>query len=222
MATMPTRELKIGAIIEKTMTVIEHNALPALIFVAALVAVQCPITYFTVTAGALSKVAVTLLTIVISVVASYLLLTTMIRRTGLLSRTKDDVFLTYFGLAILSAMAILVGMILLIIPALFLMARWSIAQPLVVARGDGVKQAFAESWQKTSGSEFQIIIAVLVLIIPLTAISILCGVLLDKASVVGIVVAQIATSGASVASVAMGVALYGMIVGVPKVAAPAA
>jgi membrane-anchored glycerophosphoryl diester phosphodiesterase (GDPDase) len=158
---------------------------------------------------------------VISVVASFLLLNTMIRRTGLLSRTREDVFLTYFGLAVLSAIAILIGMILLILPALFLMARWSIAQPLVVARGDGVKQAFAESWGKTSGSEFQIIVAVIVLVIPLTAISVLCGVLLDKASVVGIVVAQIATGGASVASVSMGVALYGMIIGVPRPAAAA-
>lgn len=222
MATAAPRELKIGAIIDKTMSVLERNAVPALIFVAALVVVQCPITYLTVTAGALSKLAVTLLTVVISVVASYLLLNTMIRRTGLLSRTREDVFLTYFGLAILSALAIMVGMILLVIPALFLMARWSIAQPLVVARGDGVKQAFGESWQKTSGSEFQIIVAVLVLVIPLTAISVLCGLLLDKGSVVAIVVAQIAQSGASVASVSMGVALYGMIVGVPKAAAAAA
>lgn len=221
MASSAHRELKIGTIIEKTMTVIELNAVPALIFVAVLILVECPITYFTVGAAPLATLAVTLLKIVIGTLASFLLLSAMIRRTGLLSRTKEDVFLTYLGLGVLSALAILLGLILLVLPALFLMARWSIAPSLVVARGDGVMQAFGESWQKTSGSEFQIIVVVLVLIIPLTAISILCGVMLDKASVVGIVVAQIATSGASVASAAMGVALYGMIIGVPKAAAHA-
>jgi len=222
MATSAHRELKIGEIIEKTMTVIEINAVPALIFVAVLALVVSPITYFTVEAAPLSKLAVALLTIMIQTLASFLLLSIMIRRTGLLSRTKEDVFLTYLGLGVLSALAVLVGFILLVLPALFLMARWSIAPSLVVARGDGVMQAFGESWQKTSGSEFQIIVVVLALIIPLMAISILCGVLLDKASVVGIVVAQIATGGASVASAAMGVALYGMIIGTPKEAAAAA
>ena len=41
------------------------------------------------------------------------------------------------------------------------MARWSIAQPLLVARGDGVMAALGESWERTKDKEFQILGAAL-------------------------------------------------------------
>ena len=83
-----------------------------------------------------------------------------------------DVFLSYFGLAVLYALGVLAGFILLIIPAFFLIARWSLAQPLVVVRGDGIRQAFGESWERTKGNEFQIIVAVFVLVILPQAVSV--------------------------------------------------
>ena len=175
MASAAHRELKIGAIIDKALAVLERSAMPALIFLVTLTAVNCVIDYFTWDAAPLSQLAVTPLRIVIGVFFSYNLLKVMIARTGLRSRGEGDVFLTYFGLTILYGLAVVVGLILLVIPALFLMARWSLAQPLVVARGDGVMKAFGQSWERTSGNDFPIIIAVLVLVMIPTAISIAAG-----------------------------------------------
>ena len=216
MATLPTRELKIGTIIDKSLAVLERVAIPALIFLVALTALNCALAYFTLNAAPLSQLGVTLLRVVVGVFLSYLLLNTMVQRTGLRSRGDADVFLPYFGLAVLYGLAVLVGFILLVIPALFLIARWSLAQPLVVARGERVMQAFGESWERTRGNDFPIIVAVLVLVMIPIAISVVAGIMFEKDDLVGIVVSQLASSVSSLLSLSMSVALYGMIVGAPK------
>jgi hypothetical protein len=221
MATAPTRELKIGTIIDKALAVLERCAVPALIFLVTLTVVNCLIDYFTWDAAPMSQLGVTPLRIVIGVFFSYNLLKVMIDRTGLRSRGDADVFLAYFGLTILYGLAIVVGLILLVIPALFLMARWSLAQPLVVARGDGVMKAFGQSWERTSGNDFPILIAVLVLVMIPTAIAIAAGVMFAKGDVVGMIVTQVAQTVASLLGLCMSVALYGIIIGVPEPAAAA-
>ena len=153
---------------------------------------------------------------VVGIVAGYLLLNAMVRKTNLVSRKGEDAFLAFFGLSLLSGIAVLVGMVLLIIPGLFLIARWSIAQALVVARGDGVMQAFGESWERTRGNEFQILMAMLALLVVFIAIVIAASALFEKTDIIGIVVGQVGSSAMSAVSLAMGVALYGMIIGAPK------
>jgi hypothetical protein len=221
MATAPTRELRIGTIIDKALAVLERCAMPALIFLVTLTAVDCAIDYLTWDAAPMSQLGVTPLRIVVGVFFSYHLLKVMVDRTGLRSRGDADVFLPYFGLTVLYGLAIVVGLILLVIPALFLMARWSLAQPLVVARGDGVMKAFGQSWERTSGNDFPIIMAVLVLVMIPTAIAIAAGFMFEKGDLAGIVVAQLAQSVGSLLGLCLGVALYGMIIGLPESAASA-
>jgi membrane-anchored glycerophosphoryl diester phosphodiesterase (GDPDase) len=222
MATAPARELKIGAIIDKSFAVIERAVTPSLIFVLSLTVVDGVIAYFTANMSPVAQLAVTPLRVVIGVFFSYQLLKAMIERTGLRSRGEGDVFLTYFGLAVLYGLAVALGLILLVLPALFLMSRWCLAQPLVVARGDGVMQAFGESWQRTSGNEFPIIMVVLLFVMVPIVISVVAGVMLPKDNLVGIAIAQLATTISSLLGLAMGTALYGMIIGVPKAATTSA
>src|SRR5688500_7040480 len=125
MANLPTRELKIGKIIDKTLGVLELNAMPALIFVLVLTAASLPITYVSVSSAApLTMAGGQLLQSVVGIVCSYFLLMAMMRRTGLQSPTGEDVFLPYLGMSLLSALAVTLGLILVIIPGLFLMVRW--------------------------------------------------------------------------------------------------
>lgn len=217
MAIAATRDLKIGTIVDKTLGVLERVAVPALIYFAALTLINGAITYFT---GAmiapLQVLAIQLLKMVVSIVAGYLLLGVMLRKTGLLSRKGEDVFLTFFGLSLLSGFAVFVGFILLIIPGLFLIARWSIAQPLVVARGDRVMQALGESWERTRGNEFQILMAMLALLVLFIGIVIAGSALFEKTDAIGIAVTQAGSSAMSAVGLAMGTALYGLIVGGPQ------
>jgi hypothetical protein len=216
MAIAAHRELKVGAIIDKSLAVLERAVTPALIFLVTLTAVNCVIDYFTWDAAPLSQLGATPLRIVIGVFFSYQLLKAMVQRTGLRSRGEGDAFLAYFGLTILYGLAVALGLILIVLPALFLIARWSLAQPLVVARGDGVMKAFGESWERTSGNDFPIIAVVILFWLVPIAISIAAGVMFPKGDLTGILVTQVATSVANLMTLSMGVALYGMIVGVPE------
>lgn len=221
MASVAPRNLKIGAIIDKTLAVVERCAMPALLYFVALTVLNGAIGYFALTmTAALQAIAFRLLTVVVGIVCAYLTLDSMVRRTGLRSRGDGDVFVTYLGMSLLSALGVFAGFILLIFPGLFIMARWSLAQPLVVARGDGVMQSLGESWERTKDNEFQILAVVLVFLIPTIVISLLCTFMLGRASVAGMIISQIASSASSVLALAMGVALYGLIVGSPKEVAP--
>lgn len=222
MAIAAHRELKIGAIIDKSLAVLERTVTPALIFFLALTVVNVVIKYVTANASPLSQLAAAPLQIVVAVFFSYQLLKTMIDKTGLRSRGDKDVFLSYFGLTVLYGLAILVGLILLVLPALFLIARWSLAQPLIVARGEGVMKSFGESWERTSGNEFQIIVAAIVLVILPQALGATAGFMFAKDSLLGIILSQGLTTVGSVLGLAMGVALYGMMIGKPTEAAATA
>ena len=214
MVTLPTRELKIGKIIDKTLGVLEANAVPALIFVAAVTAVGLPITYFSVGSTAPLQVAGgQLLRTAIGVVIGYFMLVTMLRRTGLQARGSDDTFIPFVGLSILYSLAVMLGIIALIIPGLILIARWSIAQPLLVAQGTGVMASLGESWARTRGNEFSILAAVLALALLPIAVIIAVRMLFGQDELVGMVVAEVATGAITVALMAMGVALYAMILG---------
>jgi hypothetical protein len=214
MVASPTRELKIGKIIDKTLGVLERGAMPALIFVLVLTALSLPITYVTVGSKAPLNVAGgQLLQSVLGIVCSYFLLVAMMRRTGLQSPTGEDVFLPYLGMSLLSALAVTLGMIALILPGLFLMVRWSIAQPVIVARGGEVMASLGESWERTRGNEFPIFVAALALLVPVIAVIIAVRVFFEETNLVGMVVAQLASSGITAVFLAMGVGLYGMMVG---------
>ena len=221
MAIAAQRELKIGAIIDKTLAVLERAAAPALIFVVVLTAINGTIDYFTWDAAPMSQLAATPLRIAIGVFFSFQLLKIMVDKTGLNSRGDADVFLPYFGLSLLYGLAVIVGLMLLVIPALFLVARWCLAQPLVVAQGRGVMKAFGESWERTSGNDFPIIVAVLLFFLVPMAISIAAGLMFPKGTLLGIAISQLFGTMASLLSLSMGVALYGMLVGAPKAVAAA-
>ncbi|HYD23901.1 MAG TPA: hypothetical protein VEB68_03830 [Croceibacterium sp.] len=220
MATLPARAVKVGKIIDKALGVVERAAVPALIFVAVVTVLCASISYFTVGSTSFTRIAgAEVLKSAIGVVCGYFLLVAMVRRTGLYARADDDAFLPFIGLSLLSTLGVMLGMIAFILPGLFIMARWSIAQPLLVAGGRGVMPALGESWERTKGLEFQIIGAALVLLIPVIVITIGVSAFFEQGDPVRIVVSQIASSGTSAVFLAMGVALYGMMVGPAQPAA---
>ena len=57
-----------------------------------------------------------------------------------------------FFASVLSVLGILVGFVLLVLPGLYLMARWTLIAPLVIAEQRDGKAALNESWAITSAS----------------------------------------------------------------------
>ena len=210
----PPRSLKTGTIIDKTLGVIEHSAMPVLGYVIGLTLINGTITYFTRDMTRITDALVLgIAGVAVGIVAAYLLLEAVVRRTGLRSRTEGDTFLPFCVMSILATLGVFAGFILLVIPGLVIMARWMLAGTLVIARGDGAKQALGESWERTRGAEFPILIALLALAIGPIVVMIASGFLFDPIDPVGIGISQLASSAMSAAIQMMGVALYGMIVG---------
>ena len=216
MASVAPRELKIGKIIDKTLAVVERCAGVALVYFVALTVINGAIGYAVLGMAPMQQAAVSLLKAVFAIILAYLALDAMIRKTGLRTRGPGDVFLRYFAMSILYTLGVVAGFILLVFPGLFVMARWALAQPLLVARGDGITQSLGESWEQTKDNEFQILAVVLLFLVPSIAISLFCQFMLGKDSVVGLVITQLASSASSALMLAMAVALYGLIIGTPK------
>lgn len=211
MATAATRHLKVGRIIDKALGVLERAAVPALLYVAVIGGINVGVTWFSLGITAiLDALGIMLATVVVSIAATYWLLETMLRSTELAPRPEGEV-LPFFALWILYSLGAGAAFLVVIIPGLLVMARWSIAQPLFVARGGSVTKALGESWERTSGAEFQIIGATLALLIPLIGVMIACAVMFERTDIVGIVVSQIAGSSITVVGTALSVALYGLI-----------
>ena len=216
MATLPPLRLTVGKIIDKSLGVLELNAVPAVIFVVALTALSVPVTYFGV--GSLSPLRIMggqLLIAAAGVVCAYFLLIAMLRRTGLYARADGDAFLPYIGLSVLYTLGVMLGFFASILPGLFIMARWSLAQPLLIARGDGITASLGESWERTKDKEFQILGAWLALIVLPIVVLIAARAFFGQENLTGIVISQIASSAISVVSLSWNVALYGLIVGKP-------
>ena len=113
MATLPPRELKIGTIIDKTLGVVEVAAMPALIYAVVLTMVTGALAYFTVEMIApTQQLMLGLVKFVIGVIAAYVLLEIMVRKTGVRSREGEAVFFAYLGLAAVSTLGVIVGFIL--------------------------------------------------------------------------------------------------------------
>ncbi|WP_159987325.1 hypothetical protein [Novosphingobium sp. 18052] len=94
-----------------------------------------------------------------SSVAGYFLFWQVMATEGLLdgSRSRRAGFIAYAAISFVTSVLGLPGLILVILPGLILIARWSLAGALVVARGSAVFAAFGESWRLTRGSTWPIV-----------------------------------------------------------------
>jgi len=75
-------------------------------------------------------------------------------------------FLPVFGIGLLAGLGVVLGMLLLIVPGVILALMWSVAVPVRVAEGPGVRAALHRSRVLTAGYRWPIFLVLLVTIIP--------------------------------------------------------
>ena len=214
MSVAPPRELKAGTIIDATLGVLERCAVPFVLFIVALTVLNGAVGYYglehtSVTQQVLKGV----VGLTVGIAAAYFLYEAVLARTGLRSRQSDDAFLPFIGLAVITTLAVMVGLIALIIPGLYLMARWSIAAPVLMVDGKGPNKAMQDSWDRTKGSDFSILVAVLLFYGVPTLASVAAGIVLGPEDPLGIGLSQLASAVASALGVAMAVGIYGRMIG---------
>lgn len=106
---------------------------------------------------------------VLSIVASYLLLARLLESQGRLPVRQTRIW-AYIGLSILSVLGYMLGFLLLIIPGLILLVRWSATSGYLIERRLGVIDCMTASWDATRGSSWPIFLAGLVLFLGLMVI----------------------------------------------------
>jgi hypothetical protein len=63
---------------------------------------------------------------------------------------------------VLAALGILVGLVLLIVPGLFLLTRWSLVAPVVVLEGKGPGDALGRSWELVRGHSWRVFAVIVI------------------------------------------------------------
>jgi hypothetical protein len=112
--------------------------------------------------------------LIVGFVANYLLLKRYLALRGRVASERNR-FWPYLGMAILSAFALVFGLILLVVPGIILLVRWSAASGYVIGAGQGVTESLTSSWNATEGRGWPIFFAGLVLFLGIIVMAAVVG-----------------------------------------------
>lgn len=145
---------------------------------------------------------------VASVFGTYLLLARFLAVRGRL-RTSEGRFWPYLGMTILSVIGIVLGLILLIVPGVLLLVRWSAASGFVIGAGEGVTGSLSASWEATKGHGWAIFFSAIILFIGIAMLSgVVAGVFELASDRVADVALSFVEAAAGGAFAAFGIAIY--------------
>jgi hypothetical protein len=75
-----------------------------------------------------------------------------------------------FGQSFVAGAAIILGLVLVVIPGLVLLARWSVSLPAMIARNEGIMDSLGSSWQLTANRFWLCLSSILLCWIPLVGL----------------------------------------------------
>jgi hypothetical protein len=103
----------------------------------------------------------------IAVITQFMLTIALLDRLGLLpEKRRAGRVASYMGATIVTGLGIILGLLLLILPGLYLWARWAIVTPLVIGEGLRMDEAMEQSGNRTAPSILPIMAASAVLFLP--------------------------------------------------------
>lgn len=144
-----------------------------------------------------------------SVIASYLFVRHLLAERGRLRGGETRIW-AYVGMSILSAIGIVLGFLLIIVPGIILMVRWSASAGYLMGERAGVVESLGQSWDATRDHGWSIFLAGLVLFVGFLVI---VGVIGGTVTAVGVtpfttVLSGLAEALGSALSLGMGLAVY--------------
>ena len=157
---MPEQILTVGEIFAQLGHVLRENAAAVAGCVVGLTVVNIAFDSISTGTGA------TLPAGIASLAAQYYLTASSLERLGLREPGGRNRFGAFWGLNILSGLGILLGYLLLILPGIYLSARWVAASAALLAEDGTVNNALGESWAITKPSLWPIIGVLLVIFVP--------------------------------------------------------
>jgi hypothetical protein len=193
---MSTQKIKPGEVIGSALEIYREQAnvlIPAAIAVFAIVALA--------RLALKGAAAATLVSLVALVIATFYqgMVVELVRdiqdghrdsSVGQLFGSVAPVVLPLIGLSILLGIGVTIGLILIILPGLYLMTIWAVAAPSLVVERQGVFAAFRRSHELVRGHGWQVFAVILVVIALSIVISIIVAILASGLGSVGIAIAQ--------------------------------
>lgn len=98
---------------------------------------------------------------ILAVIGQYLLWEAVLRSLGFAEDMGPKRILAFFGQAILTGLCVGFGFLLLIVPGLIFMARWSAAPAYLIGERQGVIEAMGSSWDQIRGNTTPIVLAII-------------------------------------------------------------
>lgn len=150
---------------------------------------------------------------IVGVVMGYFLTIKLIDMADLAPLGRQAGLGTYFGMSIVIGLATVAGLLLLIVPGLYLSVRWSAAYGFALISDEKTSDALGQSWRATEEHFWPIALALL-----LPTLGFLAGVgvyISDEALILPLAVALPANAlvyGSTVAFTAIGLAVFTCIV----------
>ena len=149
---------------------------------------------------------------VVTIIAAYFLIAQLLQSRGRLKSRETRIW-AYIGMSILSVLGLILGFLLLIVPGIILMVRWSAASGFLIGARSGVTESLGNSWEATRGHSWPIFFTGLVLFLGLAIFGAVLG---GIAGVLGIDALTAIVSGAVEALanaifIAMGIAVYCLV-----------
>ncbi len=106
----------------------------------------------------------TIIAAIVGVVATYFLLAQYLASQGRLKSTETRIW-AYIGMSIVAFLGYMLGFLLLIVPGIIIMVRWSASSGFLIGERFGIGDSLKASWDATSGHSWPIFGAGLVLLI---------------------------------------------------------
>lgn len=128
--------------------------------------------------------------------------------------------LAFVGLGIVAGLGIVLGLLLLVVPGLILLVRWSLSTPILISSEQGVFDSLRDSWHGTKGHFWAIVVSLIVVYLPGIALFI-AGVIaaeLSGSAYAGYLVANLAFNTAMVGGWIATVAIFSLLNQSPAVA----
>lgn len=132
---------------------------------------------------------------------------------------KGDVsgrYLGFIGMAIVTFLGVGLATILLILPGLFVAARWLMAPCIYLDQQRGVFDALGESWNRTRGNTKQVILAILLFLVVIVLLALVIGgviSLFGAPALLGHLTDAVVGEVATVILIGMSVTTYGLLSG---------
>lgn len=144
----------------------------------------------------------------VSVFGTYLLLTRFLAARGRM-RAGGTRFWHYLGMSILSLIAVFFGLVLLVVPGLFLLVRWSAASGFAIGGREGVIDSLSASWDATKGHGWAIFLSAIILFFGVAISQGVAAAIFGLASdEVGSAASALVEAAAGGAFAALGIAIY--------------